>query len=204
MLSCVRLFVTSWTVQSMEFSTPEYWSEVGSLSLFQGIFPIQGFNPGLPHCRRILYQLSHKGSPNINIIIYNTSIYTYVFACVFSCFSHVQLCVTPWTVDCLSPLSMGFSQQEYWNGLSCPPPEDLPNPEIKPRSPTLQPDSLASEPPGKPKNTGVGPIPSSGFIPSPGFIPNQGIELGSPALRADSLPRKIPGQIGRASCRERV
>ena len=38
---------------------------VGSLSLFQGIFPTQGLNPGLSHCRRILYQLSHKGSPTI-------------------------------------------------------------------------------------------------------------------------------------------
>ena len=37
---------------------------VGSLSLLQGIFPTQGSNPGLPHCRQILYQLSHKGSPN--------------------------------------------------------------------------------------------------------------------------------------------
>ena len=36
---------------------------VGSLSLLQGIFPTQGSNPGLPHCRRILYQLSHKGRP---------------------------------------------------------------------------------------------------------------------------------------------
>jgi len=36
---------------------------VGILSLLQGIFPTQGSNPGLPHCRRILYQLSHKGSP---------------------------------------------------------------------------------------------------------------------------------------------
>ena len=36
---------------------------VGSLSLLRGIFPRQGSNPGLPHCRRILYQLSHKGSP---------------------------------------------------------------------------------------------------------------------------------------------
>ena len=34
-----------------------------SLSLLQGIFPTQGLNPGLPHCRRILHQLSHKGSP---------------------------------------------------------------------------------------------------------------------------------------------
>ena len=36
---------------------------MGSLSLLQGIFPSQGSNPGLLHCRRILYQLSHKGSP---------------------------------------------------------------------------------------------------------------------------------------------
>ena len=38
---------------------------VGSLSLLQGIFPTQGSNPGLPHCRQILSQLSHKGSPRI-------------------------------------------------------------------------------------------------------------------------------------------
>ena len=61
-LSCVQFFVTPWTV-SMEFSRPKYWS--GSLSLLQGIFPTQGSNPGLPHCRWILYQLSHKGSPRI-------------------------------------------------------------------------------------------------------------------------------------------
>ena len=38
---------------------------MGSLSLLQAIFPTQGLNPGLPHCRWILYQLSHKGSPRI-------------------------------------------------------------------------------------------------------------------------------------------
>ena len=38
---------------------------VGGLSLLQGIFPIQGSNPGLPHCRWILYQLSHKGRTGI-------------------------------------------------------------------------------------------------------------------------------------------
>ena len=37
---------------------------VGSLFLLQGIFPTQGLNPGLPHCRRILYQLNYQGSPN--------------------------------------------------------------------------------------------------------------------------------------------
>ena len=56
-------FVIPWTIQSMEFFRPEYWS--GSLSLLQGIFPTQGLNPGLPHCRQILYQLSHKGSLRI-------------------------------------------------------------------------------------------------------------------------------------------
>ena len=53
---------------------------------------------------------------------------------------------------------MGFSRQEYWSGLPCPPPGDLPNPGIKPRSPTLQADSLLSQPPEKLKNTGVGSL----------------------------------------------
>ena len=50
------------------------------------------------------------------------------------------------------PLGMGFSRQEYWSGLPCPPPGDLPNPGIELRSPTLQADSLPSKPPGKPMN----------------------------------------------------
>ena len=50
----------------------------------------------------------------------------------------------------------GFSRQEYWNRLPCPSPGDLPNPGIEPRSPTLQADSLPSEPPEKFKNTRVG------------------------------------------------
>ena len=44
----------------------------------------------------------------------------------------------------------GLSQQEYWSGLPCPPPGDLPNPGIEPRSPALQVDSLPSKPPEKP------------------------------------------------------
>ena len=51
--------------------------------------------------------------------------------CVLSC---VRLFVTPWTVDHQALLSMGFSTQEYWTGLPCPPPGDLPNPEIEPMS----------------------------------------------------------------------
>ena len=47
------------------WNSPGQNTGVGSLSLLQGIFPTQGLNPGLPHCRQILYQLSHKGSPRI-------------------------------------------------------------------------------------------------------------------------------------------
>ena len=47
------------------WNSPGQNTGVGSLSLLQGIFPTQGSNPGLPHCRQILYQLSHKGRPRI-------------------------------------------------------------------------------------------------------------------------------------------
>ena len=47
------------------WNSPDQNSGVGSLSLLQGIFPTQGSKPGLPHCRWILYQLNHKGSPRI-------------------------------------------------------------------------------------------------------------------------------------------
>ena len=57
--------------------------------------------------------------------------------------------VTPWTVTLQAPLSIEFSRQEYWSGLSFPSPGDLPNSGIKPRPPALWADSLPSEPPGK-------------------------------------------------------
>ena len=47
------------------WNSPGQNTGVDSLSLFQGIFPTQGSSPGLPHCRQILYQLSHQGSPRI-------------------------------------------------------------------------------------------------------------------------------------------
>ena len=59
--------------------------------------------------------------------------------------NHVRLCVAPWTVARQAPLSMGFSRQESWSGLPCPPPGDFPDPQIKPESPVspaLQADSL--------------------------------------------------------------
>ena len=64
---------------------------------------------------------------------------------VLSLFSHVQLFATLWTVAHQTPLSMGFSRQEDWSGLPCPPPGDLPNPGMElmsPAAPDLQADSL--------------------------------------------------------------
>ena len=55
--------------------------------------------------------------------------------CMLSHFSHVRLWATLCTAACQAPLSMGFSKQEYWSGLPCPLPGDLPDPGIKPVSP---------------------------------------------------------------------
>ena len=76
---------------------------VGSLSLLQGIFPTQGLNPGFPHCRQILYQIRHQGSPRI----------------------------LEWVAY---PFSSNF-----------------PDPGIDPGSPALQADSLPTELSGKPR-----------------------------------------------------
>ena len=59
---------------------------------------------------------------------------------------------TPWTVAHQAPLSMGFSKKEYWSGLPFPPPEDLPNPGIKPMSPALAGGFFTTEPLGKHSN----------------------------------------------------
>ena len=53
---------------------------------------------------------------------------------MLSCFSRVQLFATLWIVVHQTPLSVGFSQQEYWSGLPCPPPGDLLKPGIEPKS----------------------------------------------------------------------
>ena len=62
--------------------------------------------------------------------------------------SRVRLFATGWTVAYQAPPSMGFSRQECWSGLPFPSPGDLPDPGIEPASPTLQADTLLSEPPG--------------------------------------------------------
>ena len=74
--------------------------------------------------------------------------------CAWVCVESLQLCLSLCSPrDCSqASVSMGFSRQEYWNGLPCPPQGDLPNPGIESRSPTLQVDSIPIEPPG---NIGV-------------------------------------------------
>ena len=82
----------------------------------------------------------------------------------------------------------GFSSQEYWSGLPCPPPGDLPNPGIEPRSYELHTDSLLSELPEQPKNTGVGNLSLL-----QGYLQTQKSNQ-SLALQADSLPADLLGK----------
>ena len=56
--------VSDW-LTATAWNSPGWNTGVGSFSLLQGVFPTQGSNPGLSHCKQILYQLSHKGSPRI-------------------------------------------------------------------------------------------------------------------------------------------
>ena len=85
--------------------------------------------------------------------------YIGVYVCVCVCartlshLSRVQCLATLWTVACQSPLSMGFSRQEYWSGLPCPPPGDLPNPRMEhssPVSPNIADEFFTTEPLRKP------------------------------------------------------
>ena len=112
---------------------------VGCHPLLQGIFPTQACNPGLLHCRQILYHLSHQGSPYMYVSTSPISVHGSVTS--DSLWPHGQ--------DHWAPLSM-FSKQEYWSGLPVPSPGDLPKPGIKPGSPALQVVSLLTELPGKP------------------------------------------------------
>ena len=157
-LSRAWLFAIPWTVAGTKLLCP--WDSqgkstgVGCHFLLQGIFPTQGSNPGLSHCRQTLYRLNHQGSP------IQTIIGSWHSRKTEPCPNHhmwseselnrVRLFVTPWTVAHQSPLSMGFSRQEYWSGLPFPSPGDFPNPGIEPWSPALQADDLPSELWGKP------------------------------------------------------
>ena len=106
--------------------------------LLQGIFPNQGLNPGLPHCRQTLYHLSHQGSPPH---LFNSYFQGMTFLLdgleIYMQAKSIQSCATlcdPMDCSPPGPLFVGFSRHEYWRGLPLPPPADLPNPGIKPVS----------------------------------------------------------------------
>ena len=94
-------------------------------------FPDLGLNRHPLHCKGKYYSLDHQASrckffhTQEKVSFRNIS-------------SHVQRSATPWTLACYAPLSMGFSWQEYWAGLPCPSPGDLPDPGIEPGSLALQ------------------------------------------------------------------
>ena len=114
------------------WDSPGQSTGVGSRSLLQGIFPTQGQNPGLPHCRRILYQLSHQGSPQIQewVACHFTSgscqcrswtregPYLYTALLI----KHCQLLGVAFSLSLLRTpfLSVwGFQAQESWSGAGC-------------------------------------------------------------------------------------
>ena len=103
----------------------------------------------LSHSTKNFRHLTGKTYKDVIIEIYITffiktqkTIKVCMCACVLSHFSPVGLFMTLFTVPHQISLSMRFSRQEYWSGLPCLPPGDLPNPGIEPRSPSLQVDSL--------------------------------------------------------------
>ena len=82
--------------------------------------------------------------PSVLLVFFS---YTVIFILCYvelyamlSCFSHIWVFATLWIVVHQASLSMGFSRQDYWSGLPCPPPGDLPCPGIKPAAPALQAD----------------------------------------------------------------
>ena len=129
------------------WTSPGQNTGVGRHSFLQGIFPTQGLNPSLPHCRQVLYQLSYQGR------------------ILLQC---GRLGFNPWVgkipwrrerlpAPVFRPREVHgeFSRQEYWSGLPHPPPGDLPNPGIEPKYATMQRDSLSSELTGKFSEGGV-------------------------------------------------
>ena len=98
--------------------------------------------------------------------------------------SRVLLFPTPWTVAYHVPPSMGFSRLEYWSGLPFPSQGDLSDSEIKPRSPALEADALASEPPGKHHE-----------LYSPWNSPGQNAGVGSLSLLQKIFPTRDHTQV---------
>ena len=150
MYQCVILFLWLNTILWYEY-TPF------CLSIYQ-IAGLLGFSPGF-------------FSFHLLAILNNT---------VINVLSHSVMpnSTTPWSIVHQAPLCMGIFQARVLEWGACPPSRDLPNLGIESRSPTLQADSFPCEPPGKPKNTGVG---SLSLLQ--GIFPTQGSNQGLPHYR---------------------
>ena len=119
---------------------------------------------------------------NLRWTFYTPTVNEQGLCCVW--YSAVWLFVTPWTVASGLLCPWGFSRQESWSGLPCPPPGDLPNPGF----PHCQQILYCLSRQGSPSTL------EWTAYPSPGDLPNSGIELGSPALQVGSLPAELPGK----------
>ena len=108
----------------MKFSKQEYWSGLPFPSL--GDLSDPGIKPGSRALQVDSLPAELPGKPE-NCIERKK----------MKSLSRVQLFATPWTVAYHTPLSMGFSKQEYWSGLPFPSPGNLPDPGMEPRSPAL-------------------------------------------------------------------
>ena len=155
-LGRVRLYAMLWTVArqaplSMGLSRQEYWSGLPCPS------PRDLSDPGIKPSSLISPALAGKEG-------FFLPLTWETLVCITSkpCYSVgggglvAKSCltfVTPWTVACQAPLSMGFSRQEHWSGLLFASPGNLPNPGIEPGCPALQADSLLTELWGKPPVT---------------------------------------------------
>ena len=128
-----RLFATSWTAAhqsplSMEFSRQEYWSGLPFPS--PGDLPNSGIETGPPALQTDCLPTEPPGKVVLCLVVQS------------------GLFATPWTVARQAPLSMGILQARILEWVAMPPPGDLANPRIEPRSPTLPADSLPSKAPG--------------------------------------------------------
>ena len=101
-------------------------------------------------------KITSWSSGSVSGTVYFDSMISFTLVCVLSRFSCVWLFETPWTAAPQTPLFRGFSKQEYWSRLPCPPPGDLPDPGIEPMSlmsPALADGFFTLALPGKPSFT---------------------------------------------------
>ena len=150
-------------------------------SPFWGIFSWADFSLSLAAVKsqtgQCWREISHRNLYVLSDCCHNGM---FIFYNSVSC-SLAELFATLWTIACQAPLSMGLPSQEYWSRLPFPPPGDLPDAGIEPRSPALQADSLPSKPPGKPGNAGpCFPIQTRAYRMGVGFV------------WTTSLPRDLP------------